>query len=142
MKIVDANVLLYAVDRDARHHGSAKQWLDQALTRQEPVGFAWIVLMAFLRISTSSRIYAHPLTDDQALDVLDQWLSRPSAVIVDPGIGHIATLRALLAHTGAGGNLVNDAHIAALAIENRATVVTFDNDFGRFPSTQWEQPTA
>ena len=140
MKVVDANVLLYAVDTDARHHQAAKEWLDDALSQPEPVGFTWIVIMAFLRISTNSRIYANPLSPDQSLDVVDSWLSQPSAVIVDPGVGHLATLRTLLSHTGAGGNLINDAHIAALAVDNRANVVSFDNDFGRFPSVRWETP--
>lgn len=140
MKVVDANVLLYAVDRQSPQHHVAKGWIDQALSGSESVVLPWLSLLAFVRISTHPSIYDHPLTVDQACDVVDQWLHAPAATSVEPREGHLERLRSALGQTGRGGNLVNDAHLAALALENRATVVTFDSDFGRFAGLRWEIP--
>ncbi len=140
MKVVDANVLLYAVDESAARHIEAHGWLSQALRGQEAIGFAWIVLVAFLRLSTHPTIQTSPLTPDAALDVIEGWLARPNAVVVDPAPLHLATIRTLLSTTGVGGNLTNDAHLAAIAIERGATIVSYDNDFIRFAGVRWEKP--
>jgi len=42
----------------------------------------------------------------------------------------------LLAVPGNAANRVNDAHIAALAVEHGAEIVSFDRDFGRFPGVR------
>lgn len=140
MKLVDTNVLLYAVDRSAPRHDQAHAWLSRALGGTEAVGFCWIVVIAFLRLSTHPSIQARPLSAAQAIDLADEWLSRPPAVVLEPAASHLASLRPLLEATGAGGNLVNDAHIAALAREHGARVVTYDNDFDRFDGVRWEMP--
>lgn len=140
MKIVDANVLLYAVDVSAEHHADAKGWLDGALSGTESIVLPWICLLAFLRIGTHPSIYPSPLRPAQALDVMAAWLERPNVVAADAGRRHLDALRAMIAATGTGGNLVNDAHLAALAVELEATIVTFDNDFARFPGVGWMRP--
>lgn len=141
MKIVDANVLIYAADTSSRYHIVAKRWLDQALAGGSPVGFDWLVLMAFLRITTKHSVSDTPYTPAFAVSIMDTWLSARSAHVLRPGPGHLDRVRDLLAATGdLGGNIVNDAHLAALALEHKATVVTFDSDFGRFPGVKWEQP--
>lgn len=140
MRVVDANVLLYAINQDAVHHEAARRWLNAALNAQEPVGFTWIVLLAFVRLSTSAAVLPHPLDVDKATSTVDAWLGRPNAVLLEPRAGHLSRLRELLAATGAAGNLVNDAHIAAIAVDNKATVVSYDNDFSRFPGVRWEMP--
>lgn len=142
MKLVDANVLLYAVDTSAPRHEEARQWLDGALSGAETVILPWPCLLAFLRISTHPGIYPHPLTAEQAVDVVAAWTQRPNVVTSTPSTRHAESLGRLLEATGVGGNLVNDAHIAALAIAHAATVVTFDSDFGRFPGVRWEAPGA
>ena len=124
MKVVDANVLLYAVDEDAPRHEGARIWLDGALSGGATVGFAWIVLLAFLRLSTKKGLFAHPLSASDALARVDEWLAQPSAVSA----------------VGQGGNLFNDAHLAALSVEHRGQVVTYDTDFGRFPGVRSEIP--
>lgn len=136
MTLIDANVLLYAVDSSARHHANAKSWLDAALSGVETVAIPWICLLAFLRISTHTSIYASPLTLSQAGDVVRAWLARPCVVVPDPTPRHAEVLLALLEATGHGGNLVNDAHLASLALEHGATVVTFDHDFLRFAGVE------
>lgn len=140
MKVVDANVLLYAVNRDAAHHETARRWLTEALNAQEPLGFMWIVLLAFVRLSTSPVVLPHPIDVDSATATVDEWLGRPNSVLLEPRAGHLSRMRELLAATGAASSLVNDAHIAAVALDRRATVVSYDNDFSRFPGLSWEQP--
>lgn len=142
MKLVDANVLLYATNSSARHHDRSRSWLDGALSGGDTVAFAWIALLAFVRLSTKAEVFPHPLTMDQAMDRVDAWLSAPPAVVVEPTPQHGSVVRSLLRPLGAGGNLVNDAHLAALAVEHRCTVVSFDRDFGRFPGVSWSPPPA
>jgi uncharacterized protein len=140
VKLVDANVLLYAVNSDARHHAASRQWLDSALSGQATVGFAWVVLLAFLRLATKSGLFPNPLSPDAAMARVDAWLGAGPSVVVEPTVDHPQILRGLLAQLGAGGNLVNDAHLAALSVEHRAVVVSYDNDFSRFENVRWEQP--
>ncbi len=142
MKIVDANVLLYAVNVDAPRHEQARRWLDESLSLGATVGFAWIAMLAFVRISTKHGIFPAPLSTDAALARVDAWLGARSAQIVEPTARHLALLDDLLASVGTGGNLVNDAHLAALSIEHRGAVVSYDTDFGRFPGVRWELPAA
>ena len=141
MKLVDANVLLYAVNRDARHHESSKRWLDAALSGADTVAFAWVPLLAFLRLSTKISLFPSPLSPEEALDQVDAWLAAPPAVVVEPTLEHARVLRRLLDTVGSGGNLVNDAHLAALAVEHRCQIVSFDNDFARFSGVTWLSPT-
>lgn len=140
MKVVDANVLLYAVDASAEHHADAKAWLDGALSGTESIVLPWICLLAFVRISTHPSIYPTPLPPARALDVVDAWLGRTNVLTGDVGVRHAERLREMLLATGTGGNLVNDAHLAALAVEYGAAVVTFDSDFERFPGVEWMRP--
>jgi len=142
VKLVDANVLLYAVDTSAPRHEEARHWLDSALSGAETVILPWLCLLAFLRISTHPGIYPHPLTVEQATGVVAAWSRRPNVVPGTPTPKHAELLAQMLTATGVGGNLVNDAHIAALAVEHNATVVTFDSDFGRFPGVRWETPAS
>lgn len=140
MKLVDANVLLYAVNRDAAHHESARGWLDRSLSGDATVAFAWVALLAFIRLSTKIGLFPAPLGVEEAMGRVDAWTAAGPAVIVEPTPDHGTILRRLLGQVGVGGNLVNDAHLAALAIEHRCTIVSYDNDFSRFDGVAWEQP--
>ena len=140
MKVVDANVLIYAVNEDAPHHPAARGWLEGALSGQEPVGFGWVVLLAFLRLTTRRAVFPNPLTLQQATRVMETWLAQPAAILLQPTPRHLSVLHGLLAPLGTAGNQVNDAHLAALAIEHGAQVVSFDVDFGRFAGLHWHVP--
>ncbi len=140
MVVVDANVLLYAVNQDAQHHRVARSWVDVALAGVEPVGFAWIVLPAFLRLTTRPGLFPRPLTLDQAAETLRLWLAAPAAVQLAPTPRHLDLLHSLLQSVGTAANHVSDAHLAALAIEHGGRVVSFDSDFSRFPGLRWERP--
>ena len=140
MKLVDANVLLYAVNEDAPHHDEARTWLDARLSASEAVGFAWVVLLAFLRLSTRADLFRRPLAFEDAAGVVDGWLAAPPAVVAQPTGRHLELLRGLVQTTGAAANLINDAHLAALALEYDAAVVSYDRDFGRFAGVRHELP--
>lgn len=140
MTLVDANVLVYAVDSDSHHHRAARRWLEAALSGTAPVGFAWVVLLAFLRVTTRPGILRKPLPPERALAFVDEWLGQPSARAVVPGEGHWAVLRSLLRSTGTAGNLTSDAHLAALALEHGASVCSTDRDFERFPGIERIDP--
>jgi len=138
--IVDANVLLYAVDRKSAHHEPARSWLDDALGGNEAVGLAWIALLAFIRVGTNPAILPTPMTIDEATAQVEAWLGAPAAVAAHPTPRHAALLRGLLRESGTGGNLTTDAHLAALAVEHGADVVSYDRDFARFPGISHRLP--
>jgi uncharacterized protein len=140
VKIVDANVLLYAVNSDALHHERSRSWLDGALSGAETVGVAWVAVLAFVRLSTKVGLFPSPLSLDEAMNRVDAWLGAAPAVLLEPTKDHARLMRRLLQPLGTGANLVNDAHLAALAIEHDAGIVSFDNDFSRFPGIAWQEP--
>ncbi len=140
MKLLDVNLLLYAIDEQSPKHAQARPWLEQVLSGTEEVAFAWAVLLGFLRISTNAAILERPLLPDEAFDYIDAWLERPCATTVAPAAGHPALLRSLLGPLGAAGNLPSDAHLAALAIEHGAELCSCDTDFARFEGLRWRDP--
>jgi toxin-antitoxin system PIN domain toxin len=140
MKIVDLNLLLYAVNEDAPLHHAARAWWEDALSSDEHVGIAWIVLLGFIRLTTRAAVMPQPLSFDQAAAVVDEWLQQPSCVIVHPGDGHWRILQGLLRATGSAGNLTSDAHLAALSIEHGATLCSTDGDFARFAGLRHANP--
>lgn len=140
MRIVDANVLLYAVNSASEHHGASRRWLDGALSGADTVGLAWLPLLAFARLTTKHGLFPSPLDPADAMAQIRNWCGAPSAVMVHPTARHADVLSDFLSQVGAGGNLVNDAHLAALAVEHRASVVTYDSDFGRFDGMRWDTP--
>jgi toxin-antitoxin system PIN domain toxin len=142
MKIVDANVLLYAVNSASERHEPSRRWLDAALSGADTVGLAWVPLLAFVRLTTKEGLFPSPLRPSEAMRQVGEWLNAPGAVAVGPGPRHIDILAGLLGDGGAGGSLVNDAHVAALAVEHRGTIVSYDNDFGRFAGVTWQTPEA
>jgi uncharacterized protein len=140
MILVDANLLIYAVNGDAPLNRKAKPWLESSLCGVETVGFSWNVLLAFLRVTTRPGLFRNPLRVDAAFDLVSGWLDQPSATIVHPGSGHLRVLRDSILPLGTGGNLTSDAHLAALAIEHGAELCTSDADFARFRGLKWRNP--
>lgn len=140
MKLLDVNLLIYAVNRDAPLHRAAKGWVERALTGTETVAFSWNVLLAFLRLTTRPGLFRNCLNVNTAFEVVHSWLEQPAATIVYPGGQHLRLLQDLLGPLGTGGNLTSDAHLAALAIEHGAELCSCDTDFARFPGLRWRDP--
>jgi uncharacterized protein len=140
MLVLDLNVLLYATNSSTPQHRRCAAFLNKALNDVEPVGFAWVVLLGFVRISTKGAIFARPLDVATAFEVIDEWLAMPASVLIHPTPAHQRTLRDLLVTTGAAGNLTTDAHLAAIALEHGATLVSCDRDFGRFHALRHLNP--
>ncbi|HOY58624.1 MAG TPA: type II toxin-antitoxin system VapC family toxin [Verrucomicrobiota bacterium] len=142
MMLIDANLLLYAVNSAAPQHEGARRWLDAALSGTEDVGFAWPVILAFLRIATHPGLFPRPLSASAATAKMDAWLAQPVARVLDPGAEHWPRFANLLRQNQCSGNLIQDAHLAALAIERGAALCSTDADFLRFPALKWLNPLA
>lgn len=140
MKLLDANLLLYAVDETSPRHELARAWLERILSASETVALAWSVILAFLRVSTRAAIFERPLPANEAFDLIDGWLAQPCVTVIHPTDRHAAVLRELLEPLGTAGNLVGDAHLAALAIEHGAELCSSDADFSRFSGLRWVDP--
>lgn len=89
---------------------------------------------------THQSVLLRPMSTDDALKHVRAWLAVPNVEVLEPGPRHLELLQGLLAEAGVGGNLVTDAHIAALAIEHQAEVHSNDVDFGRFSGLRWRNP--
>jgi len=142
VRIVDVNLLLYAVDARAPQHRRARQWWERLVTGDEAVGLPWMVLIAFLRVSTHPRIFAAPLDARDAVLRVDRWLSLEPVRVVREKEDHWDALRRLIADNGSAGNRANDAHLAAMAMTHGAVLCSADRDFGRFRGLKWENPLA
>lgn len=142
MILVDANLLIYAINRDAPQHAAARAWWEDTLSGTTQIGLPWLVLLAFLRLTTNPRVVRAPLSAEQALGFVDEWLSQPYATPVGPGERHWSILKQLLGNSGTAGNLTNDAHVAAIALEHGYTVYSADNDFKRFDGLRHVNPLA
>jgi hypothetical protein len=134
VKLLDANILLYAYNTASDHHKRARHWLETALTGSVPVAFCWPTILAFLRIATNPRAVRRPLA------IVDSWFAVPVATLLHPTDRHWQILGDLLVAGQASGPLASDAHLAALAIEHGATLFTNDRDFARFPGLKVEYP--
>jgi uncharacterized protein len=140
--LVDVNILVYASNTEADKHATAREWLDRQLNGSALIGLPWASLLAFLRISTNPRAFRRPLTMVVAWHQVSSWLSAETVWTPEPTSRHPAVLSNLLALPGVHGNLVPDAHLAALAIEHGLILCSTDGDFARFPGLQWRNPLA
>ena len=133
MKLPDTNVLVNSVNEFSPFRNQAAKWLEKAFDSEAGVGFAWLALIGFIRVSTQSGILKTPITPVNALGLMDAWLSHPRARILHPTERHADILAKLILVAGTTGNAANDAHLAALSIEHKATMGSFDKDFKKFP---------
>ena len=140
MKLIDANLLLYAYNPRASEHEAARAWLEGTLSGGELVRFTWPTLWAFLRISTNARVFLQPLSIGDAVGVVSSWLARSGVSLIEPGERHWQILQHLMASGQCAGPLVTDAVLAAIAIEHGATLYTTDRDFSRFAGLTWTNP--
>jgi hypothetical protein len=141
VKLLDANVLFYAYDASSAHHEACRDWLERALNADEPVGFAWQTVLAFVRIATNPRAVRAPLAGPDACAIVTGWFDRPQTVIVEPGDRYWSILQDQMVRARISGPLVTDAALAALALEHGATLCSTDRDFRRFDGLKLFDPT-
>lgn len=140
MILVDANLLIYAGVDSFSQHPRAREWLDERLNGPAPVGLPWTSLLSFLRISTNPRVFEKPAPVADAWRQVQDWLGCERAWTPQPSERHREILGGLLAASGVQANLVQDAHLAAMAIEHGLILCSSDGDFARFPGLRWENP--
>lgn len=138
--LLDANLLIYAVDSSSPHNAQAKRWLNDQLNGAIRVGIPWQSIAAFLRITTHPRASEHPLAPDEAWTYVKDWLDVEVVWSPEPGSGFAALLGEALAAHRPGGNLIPDAMLATLALEHGLTIYSADSDFARFDGVRWVNP--
>ncbi len=132
MIVVDANLLIYAYTTSSPEHVKARRWVETAFSGKDPVRIPWSTIHAFLRITTQSALFERPYTIADATAIVESWLEQPSVAVLEQGSRYWAIFRRLLRDSQVRGNLVMDAHLAALSIEHGGTLFTTDRDFARF----------
>ena len=140
MILVDANLLIYAHVSGFEQHAPAREWLEEQLSAGPRVGLPWPSLLAFLRIVSNPRIFAKPEPVTKAWHQVELWLSAKSAWVPTPTEDHATFMAALIEESGVEGNLVPDAHLAALALEHGLTLCSTDGDYARFKKLSWQNP--
>lgn len=138
MKLADTNLLVYAADKDSPHHVVSHRWLENSLSNSQGLGLAWLSVIGFIRLTTHPKLSVTPRTVAEALSYVEDWLTHANCHILHPTIRHADILARLLLGVGTAGNLTNDAHLAALAIEHNAEIGTFDRDFKRFSGLKFQ----
>jgi len=138
--LIDANLLLYAVNEAAPEHDSAARWLAEQLNGERRVGLPWESLLAFSRVITNPRAVEHPLRPEEAWAFVEEWLAAPTAWIPAPTDRHADVLGSLIRRYHLSGRLLPDAHLAALAIQHGLAVASVDTDFARFTEIRWLNP--
>ncbi len=140
MLVPDTSILLHAYNSQSPHLRVAREWWEKTLQGPRPVGLAWVAVLGFLRITTNRGWAKNPVSPQQSIAWVRTWLAHPRVQILTPGEGHAEILFRLLERVGVAGNLTTDAHLAALAIEYQAELVSTDTDFARFPGLRWFNP--
>ena len=140
MILPDTNLLIYATNASAPQHLEAARWWDACLNGNEGIGLSWQIVLAYCRLMSSPRFQPSAVSIGQLLDDVDTWLESPMVQIVQPRAHHTQAIRSVVDPASYPGDLLNDAHLAALAIEYGAVVHTADRDFARFRGVRWVNP--
>ena len=140
MILIDANLLLYAHQRGSEFAELAGDWLERTFNGHEPIGLAWTVILAFLRISTHPQVYRISYTAAESTAVVATWIERPNVTVLTPTERHWELFSRLVREAQATGDLIMDAHLAALAMEYGAILYTTDRDFSRFSGVRTVNP--
>jgi toxin-antitoxin system PIN domain toxin len=138
--LVDINLLIYATFEHTEQHKSAHAWLESQLNGSSRVGLPWHALLGYLRVTTNRRAFPNAVTASEAWSQVEDWLACDVAWIPQPTERHAEVLKELLQQPGVHGDLVSDAHLAALAIEHGLTLCSTDGDFARFRELKWLNP--
>ncbi|MDA0345951.1 MAG: PIN domain-containing protein [Verrucomicrobia bacterium] len=138
--IPDANILLNALRKDAPCHKVCRSWLQARARQGDSIGLTEVVEISLLRIGTHPKILSMPSSDVLAFWNEDLW-SYKGVSRLAPGSRHSEIFSKLLSQLELSGNDVNDAWLAAIAMENQATLVSLDQGFSRFKQLSWLDPS-
>lgn len=138
----DVNVLVYAFREELPEHEACRRWLEETVSADAAFGLSELVLSSFLRVVTHPRVFKTPTPLAEALTFTEALRAQPQCVLVQPGPRHWRVFEGLCRVSGARGNLVADAYLAALAIESGCEWVTTDRDYSRFPGLRLRHPLA
>ena len=136
MLLPDGNILLAAFRSDHAHHRLARDFVEAALAGTVVVGVSDVALAAVIRLATNPRVFVRPDRTAAVLEYLDVLLEPPGQLL-RAGSRHWSRFAELCRDLGLRGNLVPDAYLAALALEQGAQLLTFDRGFGRYPGLRW-----
>jgi len=141
VQAIDTNVLVYAEIFSGRHHGRARELLAELAEGALPWAIPWPCVYEFLRVVTHPRIFHPPAPLHIVLADLKAIMDSPSLVLLSETPRHKEVMEAVIRESGAGGNLIHDAHIAALCLEHGVSqLLTGDRDFLRFPGLKISDP--
>ena len=141
MKLLDANILLYAYDNESTQHSACRTWLEAVFNEEETIALPWQTVLAFVRIATNSRAVCRPLTGSEACGIVDSWLKRPNVVVLDTGERFWEIFQVQMVEAHVSGPLVTDTALAALAMEHGAALCSTDRDFRRFRGLKLLDPS-
>ncbi len=140
MIIPDANLLIYAYNQDCKQNERAAAWWSDCLSSQEIVGIPQIVIFAFIRISTSSKIFPSPLSSQLACQIVEEWLALDHVTVLHTDDAFLRRVMELIQNSGSSGNITTDAQIAVHAIQHKAMIHINDKDFLRFSQVTFFNP--
>lgn len=135
--MIDVNVLVYAAHVESPDHASFKQWLDELVASDRPFGVPEVVLCNVMRVLTLPKPWRRPLTNSEGLAFCNALRSAPRCLVLQPSQRHWRLFEQLCRDSGARANQVNDAYLAAFAIDHDGEWVTADRDFKMFPGLTW-----
>ena len=140
-RTLDVNILLYAADASSPDHAIAVATLERLATGRELLTLFWPTLVGYLRMATHPAIFDRPVTLEEAMGSVDALLARPNVRVVGEGPAFWPSFRDTAADARPAGNLVSDAHIAALMLEHGVSIIVArDRDFRRFRHVRIEDP--
>jgi toxin-antitoxin system PIN domain toxin len=140
MILVDTNLLVYAYVASLPQHTAAASWLDAQLNSGIIVALPWPSLLTFARLVTNPRVFQRPVLVKTAWEQVEEWLNCPSVRVPVPGDRHREILAELVRNSVDRADLIPDAHLASIAIENGFTLCSSDADFARFVGLKWQDP--
>ena len=135
MQAIDTNILVYAEIRSSPHHQVARKILTEMAQGAVPWAIPWPCIYEFLRVVTHPRVYHPPIPLKVVLPDLRRILDSPTLMLLNETPNHAEVMMSVIEEAGVSGNLIHDAHIAALCIEHGISeLITGDRDFSRFDS--------
>lgn len=140
MILFDVNIVLAMHRDDHPHHSVVRAWFNEAVEAAQSFVVPDVVWASFVRLATDRRIYEVPTTVDATFAFMRAVRTHPNHVALLPGDEHLAIFEDVCRRFDATGELVPDAYLAALAIEQGCELASFDRDFARFEGLRWVHP--